>query len=572
MTVPILAAWPGRPVACVATRSPPVSTHSDSEWTALYSEIERLYIRQRRKLRYVMQYMEREHDFQATKQMYKKRFTKWGFQKNYKRSAAIACSLKTEDDRGRVASRKASPTGEPGPMPPSPRFGHSDDLALMFLSRVRVWSVAFFESVQFGDELRAPQQHELQLSTSPLRSSDAKEVSFAFKLVMDLLDRGHGDLAGRMARKAFLLIEHIWQLEGPALMWNLLEMMHHMVTLRHAQLFHMLLAHLIALADGQMPETHPFPAMLRGLRELVAGLTRTASATKGSPSLSSSSSGPSSSTGNDAKPCGTTPEPGIPLHTLQTLLERAWILNAEILFDHFDPRLILLYCSVICDSCSILPPSGIVGIVDQWFNQIKAQPLLGVTAVSNHTQGLLPSTSVEEERMIQCLLTPRMDASPPQDYKLFRERSLAALWERGNSILSKEAGIPGDPSMLLPMLAGMLTAKILEGLPLTAELNAKRPRIHAGHLACALKVLVDLDTEHGGGLRSSNLDTIERIRAMVALREYAEGQMAPQVIRDLWLLQDALTAAGEYAEAQAVERDAYRRMDLYIQDVSVDPT
>jgi hypothetical protein len=41
-------------------------THRDVEWAALYSDIERLYVRERRKLRYVMQYMESEHGFKAT--------------------------------------------------------------------------------------------------------------------------------------------------------------------------------------------------------------------------------------------------------------------------------------------------------------------------------------------------------------------------------------------------------------------------------------------------------------------------------------------------------------------------
>jgi hypothetical protein len=41
-----------------------VPTHS--QWAAMYTEIERLYVRERRKLRYIMQYMEREHGFKAT--------------------------------------------------------------------------------------------------------------------------------------------------------------------------------------------------------------------------------------------------------------------------------------------------------------------------------------------------------------------------------------------------------------------------------------------------------------------------------------------------------------------------
>lgn len=43
-----------------------LSSHTESEWKAAYSEIERLYVRERRKLRYVMQYMEQGYGFKAT--------------------------------------------------------------------------------------------------------------------------------------------------------------------------------------------------------------------------------------------------------------------------------------------------------------------------------------------------------------------------------------------------------------------------------------------------------------------------------------------------------------------------
>jgi hypothetical protein len=66
MTIPILAPRPGRLLASNALKLQPVLTHSDLEWAALFPEIERLYIRERRKLRYVMQLMESEHGFKAT--------------------------------------------------------------------------------------------------------------------------------------------------------------------------------------------------------------------------------------------------------------------------------------------------------------------------------------------------------------------------------------------------------------------------------------------------------------------------------------------------------------------------
>ena len=453
--------------------------------------------------------------------MYKKRFAKWGFQKYSKRSAATLRHLKTKEKCKRVASRKDSPPGELGSMLAFPGLGHGDGLTLMFLTSVWTWSMAFFESVQSREGFLASQP-----PTGQLRRSNIKEISFAFKLVIDLLDRGHGDLAGRMARKAFLLVEDMLTLEGPALVWNLLEMMHYMVTLRHAQLFHILLAHLIALADGQMVEKHPLPAMLRGLRGLVETMT--------------------------------TVDPGLLSSTLPFLLERAWTLNAEILFHNFDPRLFQLYCHIHWDSCSINPPAAIV------FSQIEKQQMLSVAMVAHHAEGFLASTPVEEDRMVQCLLAPRMDASPPRDYKMLRASSIAALRERGDSILSKGPSFDGDSNMLLRMLAGLATAKVLEGSPAAVE-----SRLHAGHVACTIRTLVDLNAEHSGNKIEQLLDSIERIRAIVALREYSDGETDPRVVREMWLLQDALVAAGKYGEAHEVERDAYRRMEKYIENIPI---
>jgi len=66
MAVPKLIPRPGGVIVSIAPKPQVVMTHSDVEWAALYPDIERLYVRERRKLRYVMQYMESEHSFKAT--------------------------------------------------------------------------------------------------------------------------------------------------------------------------------------------------------------------------------------------------------------------------------------------------------------------------------------------------------------------------------------------------------------------------------------------------------------------------------------------------------------------------
>ena len=137
-----------------------------------------------------------------------------------------------------------------------------------------------------------------------------------------------------MARKVFPLVEETLRLEGPALVWNKLEIMHFMVTSRHLQLFQMLFAHLMALVDIQMPKNHPLPAMLRALRVFIASLPDLIPTSSNSLPISSSS--PPSLDENEAKIVA---ESGLLSGAFSYLIKQAWTLNAEILFNHFDHRL-----------------------------------------------------------------------------------------------------------------------------------------------------------------------------------------------------------------------------------------
>lgn len=445
--------------------------------------------------------------------MYKKRFAKWGFQKYTKRSTAAVQTSKVND-----GCKKPSAPGELGSIPTFSGLGHEDDLKLMFLTSVRTWSVAFFEFVRLGDGCQVSQQR--QPPTVQPRSVEAKEISFAFKLVIDLLDWGHGELAGRIARKAFLLIEDLLTLEGPALIWNLLELMHNMVVLRHAQLFQMLLAHLDALVIDRMPETHPLSTMLRILRRLVADLT---SAVYNTSNLSLA---------------------------LPSLLEQAWIFNAKMLFDHFDPELIQLYWCIFWDSCSINLPSPIVDVAVQWLSQIEARQKISAAAKAYLADGAVMSSPVE----------------------MLHASSIATLRERRNLILGKGVDGIGDTTTLLGILAGLVTAKILEERPPVMDCSStarsememmKVPRIHAVTVAGAIRTLMDPNLDSGIS------DTVDRIRMIVALREYAQGEADPQVVREMWLLEDALITAGEYREAQEVKRESLRRLEKYVQNIPV---
>lgn len=47
-------------------RSALVERHTEAEWATMYPHIQRMYIQERRKLRYVMGHMEEKYGFRAT--------------------------------------------------------------------------------------------------------------------------------------------------------------------------------------------------------------------------------------------------------------------------------------------------------------------------------------------------------------------------------------------------------------------------------------------------------------------------------------------------------------------------
>jgi hypothetical protein len=499
--------------------------------------------------------------------MYKKRFAKWGFQKNTKRYKTISRS----SDANNAGCGTVSPAdfGAFVNIPRPVGLPEDDRTTLMILISVKTWSASFFASMKSGGA--TPDPIEI-LTETQLRQFKTKEANYAFKLVIDLLDRGHGALAGRMARKAFLLTEDMLTLEGPALVWNLFEMMHYMVT-GHAQLFQILLNHLIALAHGVMPGTHPFIDMLRGLQRLVVRLTGTGAFSGGSlpsPSTSCTAGDGSSSSLVD---------PRLQTSNLPAILKQAWTINADLLLDHFDPRLFPLYFRILYptwDTCTIPAPARVVNAAKQWFCSLEAKYLISDTTVGqtvgHHAVRLLAYTLPKEDTMLESLLTPltvNLIGECPQIYKLLRANSLAAVQEGRLAVSDrKHQSFNIDSTISMRMLAVLATAKVVAAA--TPRDCEPGEAIDAEPVIEAIKTLIELNTKRPRAESEKHGLVVDKIRAIVTLRGYAEGQTDPQVVREMWMLQDALAAAGRHDEAREVERDAYRRMERYIEHIPVD--
>lgn len=463
--------------------------------------------------------------------MFKKRFTKWGLKKNAKRPASSAPEAAlTEHDAPCRAQNSSS-------ILTTPKLSNHDGIMLMFLSSVQTWNTSFYDYVQCGNTAPA--------SSPQSMIEQSEEMSFTFKLVIEMLERGHGSLAGRATRKAFLLLEDLLLLEGPALLWNLLEIMHYIVSARQMELFQLLSAHLLAMSNHRMPGNHPLAGMMRMLGESIVATGQAGTDARSSPSADN----------------------------VLLMLNRAWTLNADLLFHHFDARLFQLYTRIHYDTCSIEPPKAIVDATKRWLSRVASQQLSSIASKDKGAESMIYIAPLETDKLLQRVLEIPVTASLPVHYELLRDSSIKALWCHVSSIVARDAGAAGDKSMLLRILAGLLTAHALEGMPTnsvppelsTSGSSRRISRGQAGNIACAVRTSIDLDNKDNQDEVAS--DTVEQIRSILALREYANTETDPRLIQEMCVLERALVALGQQQEASEVGRLAACRLEEYVRSV-----
>ncbi|KAM5380116.1 hypothetical protein ACJZ2D_003763 [Fusarium nematophilum] len=248
---PIAPAGPLRPTL---SHGPAVlKQHSEEEWMNIYCHIKRLYQVDRRSLREVMVYMERQHGFKATyvirprlllyalanhimrafrQQMYKKRFTKWGFMKS----------------RGRTLERGLR------------QGGGRPDWNLTIANINMPSSHRSVAAVIMGI-------HDLNTaalgSVSDRNGRHSTAMYSAFVLASELFSRGQGCLAGKAIRKALVLLEDGVEDETPVVVWNLVDMMYEMVVQKQNKLLQLFIDHFARLAEQRLPGEHPLVRISR---------------------------------------------------------------------------------------------------------------------------------------------------------------------------------------------------------------------------------------------------------------------------------------------------------------------
>src|SRR6478752_322609 len=265
-------------------------------------------------------------------QMYKRRFTKWGFYKSKQRNGKTACKKKAPTPKNTPETQKR-PHSQPLILSPSPNSLETSSLE--FLTSIHDWSTSFYESLRTKG-LHLQDTHPSQ-PAGKINRYDPEGLSFAFRTIVELIQRGKGILAGRLTRKAFLDIENMLHAEAPLFIWNVLEIMYHMVRLGQTQLLGMLLAQLVELASNIHEMKHPVIKMLKCLQKAVYLWEKHATLQK------------------------------------MRLLEQAWSLNADIICRNYDSRLLVVYYRLVWESSCIKLGEDQLDGLDKWFSAVKSK-------------------------------------------------------------------------------------------------------------------------------------------------------------------------------------------------------
>ena len=504
--------------------------------------------------------------------MYKKRFSKWGFQKNSRRSARASPSLGAEDQGWSTAPEERIQCRTRASIPACPDLCYRDVQVLVVLRSVWQWGAAFFESLPTAGGPVASFHH--RPSAKQLEIEKTKEVGLVLKLAVDALARGQGILAGRIARKAFILVEKMFTLDGPALAWNLLVIMYDAVNAHQTRLLEMLLAHLLSLARCRMPKGHPLLAVLSTLQKIAlqpdSGVCRFRSLSTASPSSPSTSM-------SSPKETPSAIDTVVPPNELSTLLERAWITNAELLFAQLDTRFFQVYCDIDWDSSSMILPTAMVDRAHQWFSRIEAKDRFSKATATRTTSIALPSTDGEENVTLRRLSTVQISTLSLREYETLWASCVAVLRRDWDTYLHEQVAISGDTAVLIRALCGLLTANVLEdslttsGSSKTATYDSPEIlRVHASHLACVIRASLDLRhlRNKTGGMRP--VDSIKRMEAVVALFEHAYGETDPRVLQEMRSIEEALITKGDHNEADRVGDDVSNRLEQYIRHIPPD--
>jgi hypothetical protein len=411
-------------------------------------------------------------------------------------------------------------------------FNPEEAAGVELLMSIFDWSLSFLEYVNRLPESELGEGGVVVPQTGGLgQIYDTENLSFSFRLITALLTRGEGVLAGRLARKAFMQMESILDVEGPLFIWNLLETVWNMLQSGQTQLARMLFAHLFNLAQDRYPSQHPILRMLHSLQTLMMSLT--------------------------------------PSQAADSQLEnvrRGWAVNADLLFTPPNPRLLLLFYRIVWDSDLIQLPEEGLRAADDLYMSIKEKVPAGPLAASDLERTLGHDNAIEtHDRNGR---TSHILGQLSGDYNSIVTQSLLDVHElcatepggtihkfRALSGLLKSRMFENDASNSPNMISSAVSEDGMSQIP-------PEP-LHARTLAFVQRVLLEAEQRKGNDFKTA----VRRLRDIISLREYGQDPTRPQIVNELWQLEDLLSQTGCITEANQVRRDSFERLERYIGDI-----
>lgn len=319
----------------------------------------------------------------------------------------------------------------------------------------------------------------------------AKDIGYTFQILGELLRRGRGDLAGRLARKAFLLAESVLDFDGPAALWNLFSILHQLLSVGQMQLFQILLSHLARLVSRRDPANTPLRQLLHALlfqlKRCVGG--------------------------------------GDPTALLARVLEQAWMMNADMLFGKLDNRFISTYCYLNLDACSLRPSTAAIDASGSWIKQ--SVPECPTTTTSDGDNSCEQTFSETIEWLCQFLQDPSNAMTQVKTFNLVRLRTLATLQKA-----DKDSHLHTNTSIMLQVTTGLIKTVLLQDLvrfcantSAEADICQGATRAHLGCVASTMRALLDGKHNKSKGSEKGQLEeVIEQNRRLLRCASMRMGR------------------------------------------------
>ena len=219
-------------------------------------------------------------------------------------------------------------------------------------------------------------------------------------------------------------------------------------------------------------------------------------------------------------------------------------------------------------------PYATISMARQWLKALESQQMNNTVMPVASSRENVEDNLVERQKMLQSLLAPRMDTSPPQDYEMRRASSIAVVLRQCHSVMNKDSIANNHDRAAIQILPALIKARILERSRVAMDQSGAAKveatmvlRSDAGILASVVRSLIEMKAQHRSDRVEALPGAVKGVRSLVGLCECTFGGTDPQFIREMWLLEDALTAAGERVKARGIRQSVLHRLEKYILDV-----